>query len=52
MKNTVSKKYLFVQMKEALEIKDCEIASKVQLEMNDKVKELQGLYINYTKNIF
>lgn len=52
MKNTMSKKTLFDQIKEALEIKDYETASKLQLEMNDKVKELQDLYIHYTKNIF
>lgn len=52
MKNTMSKKSLFAQIKEALEIKDYETASKLQLEMNDKVKELQDLYIHYTKNIF
>lgn len=43
---------LFAQKKEALEIKDYETASKLQLEMNDKVKELQNLYIYYIKNIF
>ena len=48
----MSKKTLFDQIKEALEIKDYETASKLQLEMNDKVKELQDLYIHYTKNIF
>ena len=52
MKNTMSKKSLFAQIKEALEIKDYETASKLQLEMNDKVKELQDLYIHDTKNIF
>lgn len=52
MKNTMSKKSLFSQIKEALEIKDYETASKLQLEMNDKVKELQDLYIHYTKNLF
>lgn len=52
MKNTMAKKSLFAQIKEALEIKDYETASKLQLEMNEKMKELQDRYIHYIKNIF
>ncbi len=52
MKNTMTKKSLFTKIKEALENGDYETASTLQLEMNDKVKEIQDRYIHYTKNIF
>ena len=52
MKNTMTKKSLFCLIKEALEIHDYEMASKLQLEMNKKMEELQELYIHYKKNIF
>ncbi len=52
MKNTMAKKALFSKIKEALEMKDYETASNLQLEMNDKMKEIQDRYINYKKNIF
>lgn len=52
MKNTMTKKSLFCLIKEALEIHDYETASKLQLEMNKKMEELQELYIYYKKNIF
>ena len=49
MKNTMTKKSLFCLIKEALEIHDYEMASKLQLEMNKKMEELQELYIHYKK---
>lgn len=52
MKNTMTKKSLFCLIREALEIHDYEMASKLQLEMNKKMEELQELYIHYKKNIF
>ena len=52
MKNTMNKKSLFSTIKEALENGDYETASKLQLEMNDKVNEVQDRYIHYTKNLF
>ncbi len=52
MKDTMSKKSLFTQIKEAIESKDYELASKLQIEMKDKMKEVQHLYIQYQKNIF
>ncbi|MGL5327641.1 MAG: glutamine synthetase [Peptostreptococcaceae bacterium] len=51
MKNTMSRKSLFTAIKEALESGDYETASKLQLKMNDKMKEIQERYINYKKNI-
>ncbi|MGL5752025.1 MAG: glutamine synthetase [Paraclostridium sp.] len=52
MKDTLTKKSLFTQIKEALESNDYEKASSLQLEMKDKMKEIQHLYIQYQKNIF
>ncbi|MGL4797021.1 MAG: glutamine synthetase [Paraclostridium sp.] len=52
MKDTLTKKSLFTQIKEALENKEYEKASKLQLEMKDKMKEIQQAYIQYQKNIF
>ena len=52
MKNTMTKKSVFSQIKEALENEDYETASNLQLEMNSKMKELQDRYIHYKKNIY
>ena len=52
MKNTMTKKSVFTQIKEALENGDYETSSNLQLEMNSKMKELQDRYIHYKKNIY
>ncbi len=52
MKDTLTKKSLFTQIKDALESGDYEKASNLQLEMKDKMKEIQQSYIQYQKNIF
>jgi glutamine synthetase len=52
MKDTLSKKSLFTQIKDALENKEYKTASNLQLEMKEKMKEIQQLYIKYNKNIF
>ncbi|MGL5756218.1 MAG: glutamine synthetase [Paraclostridium sp.] len=52
MKDTISKKSLFTRIKEAIEGKNYELASNLQIEMKDKMKEVQQLYIQYQKNIF
>jgi glutamine synthetase len=52
MKDTLSKKSLFTQIKDALENKEYKTASNLQLEMKEKMKEIQQLYIKYSKNIF
>ncbi|MGL5694567.1 MAG: glutamine synthetase, partial [Peptostreptococcaceae bacterium] len=52
MKNTMTKKSVFMQIKEAVEQGDYKEASNLQLEMNDKIKEIQDRYIEYIKNIF
>lgn len=52
MKDTMSKKSLFTRIKEAIEGENYELASDLQIEMKDKMKEVQQLYIQYQKNIF
>lgn len=52
MKDTISKKSLFTRIKEAIEDGNYELASNLQIEMKDKMKEVQQLYIQYQKNIF
>jgi glutamine synthetase len=52
MKDTLTKKSLFTQIKDALEIENYELASNLQLEMKSKMKEIQRLYIQYNKNLY
>ncbi|MEG0856545.1 MAG: glutamine synthetase [Terrisporobacter sp.] len=52
MKDTLTSKCLFTKITEAIEAKDYEVASNLQKELSDNMKELQSLYINYEKNIF
>ena len=37
---------------EALQSEDYDTASALQIEMNDKMEELEAKYANYSKNIF
>ncbi len=39
-------------IKEAIDNKDFERISELQLEMNDKVSELKSIYSKYKKNLF
>ena len=52
MKDTLTNKSLFTQIIEAIENKDYEIVSSLQLELSNDMKKLQGLYLEYSKNIF
>lgn len=52
MKDTLTQKSLFTQIKEALEVKDYEKASKLQLELKSNMEQLQQLYAKYKKNIY
>jgi glutamine synthetase len=52
MKDTMNNKSLFTRIKEAIENKDYETASNLQIEMKHKMKEVQNQYIQYQKNIF
>ena len=50
-KDSVAKKSLFTSIKNALNEGDYETASKLQLEMFDKMTELKALYTDYERNI-
>lgn len=51
-KDTLKKKCLLTQTKNALDNGDYDKASKLQLKIQDKVNELMDKYAAYTKNIF
>ena len=52
MKNSLDNKCLFTRLKEALDNKDFDLASSLQLEINEKIKELSILYTRYKRNLF
>lgn len=52
MKDTMNNKSLFTRIKDSIDCKDYEMASKLQIEMKHKMKEVQQNYIKYKKNIF
>lgn len=52
MKDTLTRKSLFTQIKEAVENKDYETASNLQIELKHNMEDIQQLYIKYKKNIY
>ncbi|WP_425446950.1 glutamine synthetase [Dethiothermospora halolimnae] len=52
MKNSLDRKSLFTKIKDALDNKNYELASNLQLEMDGKIMELRNLYDEYSKNLF
>ncbi|WP_343101698.1 glutamine synthetase [Romboutsia sp. MSSM.1001216sp_RTP31141st1_G3_RTP31141_220114] len=52
MKDTLTKKSLFTEIKEAIEFNDFEKVSKLQLELNGYIEDIQALYADYKKNIY
>ncbi|MDR1773517.1 MAG: glutamine synthetase, partial [Clostridioides sp.] len=52
MKDTLTKKSLFTRIVEALDNKEYQTASDLQIELKEKISEIQELYIAYKKNIF
>ncbi len=50
-KNSIDKKSLFTRLSNALTSGDFATASKLQVEMYDKIEELKQLYDEYSKNI-
>lgn len=50
-KDTVSAKSLFTRIADAIAAKDYDTASKLQVEMNEKMQVLEAKYADYTKNI-
>lgn len=51
MKDSYTSKSLFTRIKEAIEDKNYELVSALQLELDDKMKELTERYANYKKNL-
>ena len=51
-KDSIDKKSLFTRLTKALTDGDFATASKLQVEMYDKVEELKSLYADYAKNMF
>lgn len=51
-KDSDDRKSLFTRLTEALNAGEYDLASKLQIEMNDKMEELEARYANYAKNIF
>lgn len=52
MKDSIERLSIFTQIKEAIDKKEFESISELQLEMNEKVSELKHLYSKYKKNLF
>ena len=52
MKDSMTKKCIFTKIKIALSDGDLDIASDLQKQMNEKMTEIRGLYIQYKNNIF
>lgn len=50
--NKIKQKSLLTRIQEALDQKKYDVASQLQIEMQDKVKELIDTYITYKKNLF
>ncbi len=51
-KDSIDKKSLFTRLTNSLTNGDFETASKLQVEMYDKIEELKKLYDEYSKNMF
>ena len=51
-KDSDDRKSLFTRLIDALNDGEYDLASKLQIEMNDKMEELEAKYANYAKNIF
>lgn len=51
MKDTYTQKGLFTRIKDAADVKNYEEVSKLQKELEDKMKELREVYANYKKNL-
>ena len=51
-KDTLSQKCLMTRLSDALDERDYDKASELQIEMQKKIEELVNLYLVYKKNIF
>lgn len=51
MKDSLERKSLFTQIRDAIDYKNYELASQLQLEMAERITTLKGLYIVYKRNL-
>jgi glutamine synthetase len=51
-KDDLMEKSLLTKTREALEAEDYPLASKLQLELQEKISLLRDLYIKYKRNLF
>lgn len=51
-KDSIEKKSLLTQAREALENRDYGLASDLQIELQGKMEQLRKLYLNYKRNLF
>ncbi|QUH24620.1 glutamine synthetase [Serpentinicella alkaliphila] len=51
MKDSLETKSLFTKIREAVEAKDYNLASKLQVEMSGKISTLKSLYATYRRNM-
>jgi glutamine synthetase len=52
MKDSLDTKSLFTKIREALDNKDYDRASELQVEMSERITEIKDLYIMYKRNLF
>lgn len=52
MKDTLTRKSLFTQIRESIENEDYETVSNLQLELKKNMAEIRSLYIKYKRNIY
>lgn len=52
IKDSIDNKSLFTRLREALDNREYDLASVLQIEMNEKMKTLRELYIRYKRNLF
>jgi glutamine synthetase len=51
MKDSYSNKSLFTRIKTAIEDNDLALVSNLQIELDNKMKDLRELYLAYSKNL-
>jgi glutamine synthetase len=52
MKDTLTRKSLFSNIRDAISNNEYETVSKLQLQLKKEMKEIQELYVQYSKNIY
>lgn len=52
MKDTLTRKSLFTEIKESIEDNDYKTVSRLQLKLKSEMEKIQQLYMQYSKNIY